>query len=218
MIEKTFIRVWLGNGVKPPIFDQWWDELGRMHPGFKMLTVSDREAVRMLPKELFKIWDEAGSLSQQSDIIRYLLLANEGGVYMDCDVMPLKPFTQLLEDPRPFAGKRSSKSFEAAVIGCPKGHPAAMELLKRFPKFFWEQKTRSSALTGPVFLSSVWFGRSDVRHLPTKTFYPYNGFHPPKRHEKIAIFEKRDFPEEMIAAHFSNMVWGGKPKKKLGDW
>jgi hypothetical protein len=76
-----------------------------------------------------------------------------------------------------------------------------------------EHKDRSASVqTGPAFVSAGWFGRPDIEHLPTKTFYPYNGFMAPKRHEKMMIFKNKQFPPEMIAAHFGNHRWGGKPK------
>jgi hypothetical protein len=91
-----------------------------------------------------------------------------------------------------------------------------MDLLDKLPAWFNAHPDRSSVVqsAGP-FLSSVWFGRADVRHLPIKTFYPYNGFGAPKRDQKLEIFRRREFPPEMLAAHFSNMKYGGKPKKRV---
>jgi hypothetical protein len=111
---------------------------------------------------------------------------------------------------------RSSKSFESAIIGSPKNHLAIYELINKLPKWFYEHINHSASVqTGPAFISSVLFGRSDVTHLPIKTFYPYNGFMAPKKNEKEYMFKNiKNFPEEMIAAHFSNHKWGGNPNKQ----
>lgn len=212
-IPKRIFRIWLGPKPIPDQFEEWWAEFKIVNPGWKLVTYRDADIEAALPASLKPCYANATSYSSRADIGRALMLWRDGGIYVDTNVKPLKPFDPLLEDHRPFAGLRSRKSFEAAVLGSPAGHPASEELIKRFPDWFEKFGPGiTSAHTGPQFISEVWFGRRDVRHLPTKTFYPYNGFMAPKRHEKEAIFKKADFPPEMLAAHFSNHIWGGKPK------
>lgn len=206
-IPPRFIRIHLGPAPIPPLFERWWQEFQVMHPGWDFMTLRDGELV---PPNLLDVFKHCTSYSNQSDLLRYVALKRYGGVYIDTDVMPLKPFDDLLER-SPFAGRRSSKAFEAAVIGCPAEHPAICELLERLPEHYW-QHAESSLPISAAFLSSVWFGRPDVRHLPPSAFYPYNGFGAPKRDEKHQIFQARNFPPDMYAAHFSNHVWGGRPK------
>ena len=143
-----------------------------------------------------------------------LALYQFGGIYVDTDVMPLRSFDAVREQGLPFLGRRSKKSFEAAVMGSPKKHPAFRACIEQFPSYYQKHRDRSNAIsTGPAFFSHVMFGRPDVLHLPPKTFYPYNGFMAPKRHEKEQMFaDKTNFPKQMIAAHFSCHRWGGKPK------
>jgi len=100
------------------------------------------------------------------------------------------------------------------VFGGPAQHPAFQTLIMSLPEWYKKHEGRAASVqTGPAFFSSVMFGRADVRHLPAKTFYPYNGFMAPKRDQKHELFNLADFPEEMLCAHFSNHNWGGKPKK-----
>ncbi len=213
-IPKRFIRVWLGPKSIPDIFEEWWQDFKNLHPDYEFVTITDNTEL-ILPKHIEDIYLNVDTYAGRSDIIRLVALYSLGGVYVDTDVMPIKKFDDLLKDPNPFAGLRSSKSFESAVIGCPAKHKAMKDLIDSLPEWYNNNVGRSTSVqTGPGFLSSVWFGRGDVRHLPIKTFYPYNGFMAPKRQEKQKIFQdKSNFPEEMIAAHFSNHSWGGKPKK-----
>lgn len=136
----------------------------------------------------------------------------KGGIYIDCDVMPLRPFDELTKLDRPFACRRSSKSFENAVLGSPPHHPATRRLVETYPGHFWSLSNRTAVTTGPQYVSEIWFGRPEIEHLPPKTFYPYNGFMAPKRDQKLEIFKAKAFPECMLAAHFSNHRWGGKPQ------
>lgn len=216
MIPKRFIRVWIG-GTKPipELFEQWWDEFKVIHPDYEFLTLRSWDELE-LTDEMKYIIDNVSSYAGQSDVARILALQQYGGIYVDTDVKPIKSFDSLIEsDDRPFLGKRSKVSFESAIMGSPKGHPAFDELVEKLPEWFELHRDRSASVqTGPAFVSSVLFGRDDIRHLPEKTFYPYNGFGAPKRDEKLKMFENNEFPEEMICAHFSNHRWGGNPNKK----
>jgi mannosyltransferase OCH1-like enzyme len=211
IIPKQFIRIWLGPKPMPKMFQDWWDDFKKIDPDFNFITLRDEVLMETQPI-LEDIYYSVDTYAGRSDILRLAALYELGGVYVDTDMMPLKSFNELLTD-KPFIAKRSSKSFESAVIGCPAKHPAMLELINSLPEWYLEHKDRSASVqTGPAFVSAGWFGRPDIEHLPTKTFYPYNGFMAPKRHEKMMIFKNKQFPPEMIAAHFGNHRWGGKPK------
>lgn len=214
-IPKRFIRIWFGNMIDiPNIFQVWWKEFKNIHPDYEFVTITNWNMLH-IPDEIKTIIPLVGTRAGWSDIARILALHQYGGIYVDTDVMPLKSFNSLINSEKPFLGKRSSKSFESAIIGSPKNHTAIYECIQKLPKWFYDHINQSASVqTGPAFVSSVLFGREDVMHLPSKTFYPYNGFMAPKRHEKEQIFKLKQFPNEMIAAHFSNHKWGGNPNKK----
>lgn len=214
MIPKRFIRIWLGPKEIPRLFEDWWQQFQVMHPDFAFITLKDIDVANLVPPELEAIWLHIDTYAGRSDLLRYLALQKYGGIYVDTDIMPLRPFDELLLEGTPFAGKRSKVSFESAVIGSPAKHPAWDKLFAEFPSWYADKAGRSTSVrTGPAFLSHAWFGRSDVRHLPTHAFYPFNGFGAPKRDAKIAMFADRSsFHPEAYCAHFSNHSWGGKPK------
>lgn len=212
-IPKRFIRVWLGPKQIDEMFEDWWSQFKKIHPDYEFVTLTDNHGIK-IPKNIKKIYDNVNSYAGRADVLRYLALDQMGGIYVDTDVMPLKSFDHLLDSDKPFIGQRSGVSFEIAVIGSPKGHKAWKDVFKVFPEYYENHIDRSASVqTGPAFLSSVWFGRKDITHLPKSTFYPYNGFMAPSRTNKLKIFRaKKSFPENMLAAHFSNSRWGGKPK------
>lgn len=210
-IPRRLIRVWLGSQEIDPRFEEWWEQFRDLHPGWETLTLSDEDS-NLVPESLADIYARCSTYASRSDILRLCALLELGGIYVDVDVMPLRPFDVLLDDHRPFAGMRSPRSFESAVIGCPPGHPAMRDLLASLPSWYLEQDGKAASVqTGPMFLSAGWFGRGDVRHLPTVLFYPYDGYMAPKREEKDLMFEEGNFPPQMLAAHYSNRRWGGKP-------
>lgn len=213
MIPKRFIRVWLGNSIMPAIFEKWWDGFKEMHPDYEFVTINNNNYKDFLLKDFENIFADCQTYSGQSDVLRYSSLHLIGGVYIDTDVMPLKPFDDLISSCEAFAGLRSKVSFEAAIIGAIAKSKQTSVFVEKFHDWYRETRLKSNAIsTGPGFLSRCWFGREDVKHLPIKTFYPYNGFMAPNKEEKRKIFQAKIFPPEMIAAHFSNHKWGGKPK------
>jgi mannosyltransferase OCH1-like enzyme len=198
----------------PYIFEQWWNEFKEIHKDYEFITITNINKIP-IPDNLKLIIKKVNSYAGISDILRILVLYYYGGIYVDTDVMPIKSFDNLVNSNKPFLGKRSSKSFESAVIGCPKNHPSFLKLIESLPDWFNNNIGKSASVqTGPAFLSAILFGREDVTHLPIKTFYPYNGFGAPKRDDKLKLFNnKNNFPNEMICAHFSNHRWGGNPNK-----
>jgi len=218
VIPKRFIRIWLGPKDIPETFNRWWCEFQDMHPSYDFITIGDDHGLTV-PESIAGIYKDVASYAGRADILRILALHEYGGVYVDTDVMPLKPFDDIIADGRPFAGKRSSKSFEVAVLGSPKGHPILQKTIDALPAWYEKNGSRScSVATGPAFLSSVWFGSEDVNHLPTSAFYPFNGFKAPSREQKTEMFsDKSNFPDDMVCAHFSNHRWGGKPKTPTND-
>ena len=220
MISKRFIRIWLGDKQIPETFEKWWQDFKVIHPDYEFLTITDNNYKDYyMSEELKEIFNKCETYAGRTDILRISILHQIGGVYVDTDVMPLKSFDAIINSDKPFLAKRSSKSFESAIIGSPKNHIALLDVLEALPKWFYEKEGKAcSVRTGPTFLSSVLYGRKDVTHLPTLTFYPYDGFMAPKREEKEIMFSNiNNFPEEMIAAHFSNRIWGGNPNKKKNE-
>jgi len=216
MIPKRFIRIWLGKNLIPHMFQKWWDEFKEIHPDYEFVTITDYDRIK-IPDTLISIYNNVGSYAGRSDILRIIILYNIGGIYIDTDIMPIKSFDTLLDKDMPFIGLRSGKSFESAVIGSPAKHKALSDLIDALPKWYSSHiDNAASVQTGPAFISSVWFGRDDIQHLPKHYFYPYNGFMAPKRSEKINLFKnKNNFNSEMYCAHFSNHRWGGKPTNKI---
>ena len=217
-IPKRFIRVWpagCGKSEIPALFEEWWQMFKDMHPNYEFVTITEYDMLDISDEIQFLI-ERTKTCAGISDILRLIAVYQLGGIFVDTDVMPLKSFDSLTEYDKPFLAKRSSKSFESAIIGAPQKHEAIRDVLNALPNYWKKHHNRyASVQTGPAFVSSVLFGRSDVIHLPISTFYPYNGWGPPSREEKLKIFgDVNNFPPEMIAAHFSNNSRGNTQNKK----
>jgi len=228
-VPKVLHRIWFEDfdGDEPPEpLAGYWRRFEELHPDWVLRTWrSPDEMPWMVNRDLFDLFDDflrrglAGepearyyrsAYGFRADIARYEIIAHEGGVYVDCDVMPVKPFDVLMSDPRPFIGWCSWQELDPAVIASPKGHPAALELLKRLPEVYkWIRAGKPSTppgSTGPKFVSGWWRHRPDVRRLPPVVFFP--------RHWTQKDHQTFDgpFAEQTLAFHRWNAGWteGGR--------
>lgn len=217
-IPKRFIRVWkegCGKLEIPPMFEEWWQMFQELHPTYEFITIVSYDQLNISSDMMFLL-ERTKTCAGISDILRIISLYQLGGIYVDTDVMPLRSFDKLTGINTPFLAKRSSKSLETAVFGSPKHHKALFDVLEALPNHWKMHYNRhASVQTGPAFVSSILFGRPDVMHLPRTTFYPYNGWGGPSKSQRLDLFKYVDnFPPEMLAAHFSNKVWGANKQRK----
>lgn len=96
MIPQVFHRIWLGSKPRPPMFDEFWDGFHDLHPKWSFFTWTDADDYSWLVNE--ELFRTRSTPSGQSDVLRIELLERFGGVYLDCDMEPLRPFDGLLAD------------------------------------------------------------------------------------------------------------------------
>jgi len=132
--------------------------------------VEQVDAASILPEtEVFSYRDGPGkgSFSAFSNLFRYKLLHEIGGIWADADILCLKPFTAL---PLPCVGWQGEKQLNSAIMRFPPGHPITIELYERAREMgrdiHWGQ-------TGPRLLSEVVLrNRGKITIMPQKAFYP----------------------------------------------
>mgnify|MGYP003109140818 CR=1 FL=1 len=233
MIPKNIMRIWLGKKKMPDLFEQWWEEFQVINKGYNFMTF-DNDSIKdvEVPKTIQPLIDDVtniGSLAGLADIYRILVVKQYGGIYIDCDFMPIRSFDLITDDPRVtcFSGKISKKYFLNCILGATKNHNAINEALYQFPKWYREHRHENCDIrTGPTFLNNVWQNRSDVTLYPKPYFHLLDQFKRMKvngkqtksldRETRFKIFADKDhFSDKAIAVHFANTNWGGKPKGKL---
>lgn len=159
--------------------EQWWSEFGRLHPDWELRTHRDPLDPKDWPLTRDH-WKHAANGAQFADLIRLEALHRYGGVYVDQDVQPLRPFDPLLPL-EAFAAWEDERCVPNAVMGARPDHPAIGEclqlMLSRLPGPTWE--------AGPGVLTAILPGRSDVLLLPPGSFYPVH-YRDPERDAKMA--------------------------------
>ena len=80
-----------------------------------------------------------------ADFIRYCILYHEGGIYIDCDIHPIKDIQYLFKMPFFFVRWPNDKRNLPynAILGSTKGHPLYKEILEECKKSYREKKNKS---------------------------------------------------------------------------
>lgn len=188
MMPKTFHRIFLDDPI-PSEYEANWEGLKRLHPGWKFKTWDSSKVAEAWLDKLAPLWDTVNAMAGRTDILRYEIMAREGGIYVDTDVQGLKSFEPLVHLEQPFVGWESQERLCPTVLGSPKEHPAMQELLLDLLVWVPEhEKERDPVIqTGPIFLTQAWGVRGDVTRMPVDAFYPVG----PTERKLLSSFKPR---------------------------
>lgn len=214
MIPKVFHRVWLDEPERDD-FAKFRDDLEAMHPNWEIRTWSSTDEILdggwMRNADLFaqaaRSEDPGPRFGLAPDILRYELLHHFGGVYIDTDVEPVRPFDSLIDDDRPFLGWEDDRRLCTAIFGSPKGHPALDKLIERLPESLEANADKDPTIaSGPGYATPLLREREDVRRLPVSVFYP---IHWSQASKGFKPFDsgKATYPDMTVAVHRWNKGW-----------
>lgn len=142
-IPFTFHFIWLGPKDLPEESKKNIASWLKKHPHWSAKLWTDKDRGCDLPgvetvliteypfRDLSPEYYEADNYGEKSQILRYEILFDEGGVYIDHDVACVQPFDPLMQKYDFFAGLEplsvtylsSSVYPSTSVIGCKPGHP-----------------------------------------------------------------------------------------------
>lgn len=171
MIPRVLHRIWI-EGAIPAEFETYWQAWERLHPGWELRTWRDGDLGWLTNRAQYEM---AVHAAQKADVARYDILARYGGVYVDCDVEPLRSLDDLLGY-RAFAGYEDAYSVCNAVIGTEAGHGAICTIVAELPASMTSHRAESVNMqSGPPFITEIlrrgWDG---LMLLPPVAFYPYH--------------------------------------------
>lgn len=147
MIPKRFHQIWLGEQRPPAIFYEWAETWRRHNPAWDLILwvenpeLIDRdspwnlsELPPMVNDDLIPLcakWvGEGPKLACAADIIRYELVMQFGGVYIDLDVEAFKPIDPVLEGVRLFNADEYGPAYGNYCFGATPNHPAMVEVVR----------------------------------------------------------------------------------------
>lgn len=177
-------RFWAGKTM-PEEYQEYGRQWAELNPGWEIAQWSFADI--LLFEELKPVFDslierDAGNHSielfvQVADVMGYALVERYGGVYVNCDIQPVRPLALLPLPNKAWASYENDEDGRIvnAAIGSPiKNDTFWWALLKGLPERYFANPTAEMVeTTGPAYLTDVARTRPEDLHVfPTWSFNP----------------------------------------------
>lgn len=168
MIEKIIHQVWVGPR-KPPF--KWLNSWRDMHPDWEYHLWTDKNLPSLKNRMSYIL---APEWERKADILRYEVLYNHGGIYIDADTLCLKRIDKLLDiEQDVFAVEEGVDNLIAnGVIGCSKRNKFMKKIINNVRH---DLSIPAWVATGPAFLTGmINKEKPDIKIYPAHYFWPYH--------------------------------------------
>ena len=178
-MPKKIHQIWLG-GTLPKAYQGYADTWKRFNPEWEYRLWMDKDVKEVdIPRR--DLFDSIKNLGQKSDFLRYHILNQYGGMYVDTDFECLKSFDTLAyADFLVGVGYRPVPLLYIGLIGSVPGHPVVKALTSAMKTVRGRNADEIFNTTGPHFFNNTFFKvvtkyMEGVVVLPTDYFYPFPG-------------------------------------------
>jgi mannosyltransferase OCH1-like enzyme/GR25 family glycosyltransferase involved in LPS biosynthesis len=173
-IPRIIHRIWVGSKPMPPEYHYYGETWKAHHPEWEHRLWTDSNLPTVL--YAFDALQNTTDVRSRADIIRYYLLYEYGGVYVDADFECLKAIDPLLDGLESFASKQDPSTLNIAILGSVPRHPFFHKALYYLPQWMNLHKSRGAEhKTGPRYITFLYTHfPSELSLLPTQYFYPYH--------------------------------------------
>ena len=200
MIPRIIHQLWIGDKPAPTNFmDTWRDK------NSTFVYMRWNEDLIKKHSNIFSCQnrvDEMEEINGKADILRWEILYQYGGVFLDADSICIEPIDDILMDTNCFAGWEQEQVrpglIATGTMGFPAKHPLvkqAVEWIKRNPVSVKETGQRAWLTVGPMLLTNMYNSnylfKREMTIFPSYTFLPihcsgleYNG------HGKVYAFQE----------------------------
>ena len=155
-IPKNMHFIWIGNNQIPSTYIQYIQSWIMHHQDWTFYLWNDNNLPTLINKELF---EHVNTYAQKADILRYEILYQYGGIYIDCDFLCVKNIESLLNPLNNlwgFSAYESNEHIAIGIMGFQQYDPFLSIIIDSIPYFYSTQIYKSiPAQTGPVFFTHM---------------------------------------------------------------
>lgn len=159
-IPKIIHQIWIGPRPAPTKFMQTWKD---KHPEFEYILWNEEEFQRRnIQFECINRINEIEEICGKADIIRWELLYQYGGLFVDADSICIESFNKLIEKKQPFCGYEHEQArpglIAVGTMAFPKNHPLpgmAIKWIKQNPISIQQTGKMAWQNTGPVLITRL---------------------------------------------------------------
>lgn len=217
---KNIHRFWMGREM-PEAYRQYGEEWQRLNPSWTV-RLWGQEHLELFP-QLHAVFAslfarDAGRQGvelcvQIADVMGYAIVERFGGVYVNCDMQPVRPLSALPKVSHAWASYENYEDGRIvnAAIGSPEANdPFWEELLRGLPARYFENPTAEMIdTTGPAYLTDVAQAHQELLTVfPVPTFNPVHWKQIPAGGDATEFMA--DLPSETIAVHH----WGHRKDQR----
>jgi mannosyltransferase OCH1-like enzyme len=178
-IPKKIHQIWLGSPV-PEKYKDWMESWKQFNPDWEYRLWTDKDLTEdQIHITDWDIFNEIGNMGQKADYLRYHILNQFGGLYVDTDFECLAPFDSL-RYAKFLAGITYDKNpiVNIAIIGGIPHHPIIERVLRTMEVKPGDSSKHVFNTTGPYFFTKCFFEEvgeymEGVVVLAPQYFYPF---------------------------------------------
>lgn len=174
-IPKVFHQIWINkeNPELPEKYTKYRDSWLALHPdwSYQLWNLDNLPFKTRFSQQLAQCTNYA----QMADILRYEILYELGGVYIDTDFECKKSIEPLLKDVRNFSCSEDGRTISIGLVGAEKKSKILEQCIINMPKVIG--LTVPTKETGPAFFTYAILNHGfngDLTLFPREYFYPYN--------------------------------------------
>lgn len=198
MIPKIIHFIWIGDVFKMPYkcMKTWTDK----NPEYKVVLWSNEEVQNSNWKNSKQLHDMLAKkdYAGASDVMRYEILHEHGGIYIDADTYCVKPLEDWLLDCEAFACWEQelvrNNLIANTVIGGVPGADVWKKCIDEVATKDCTEKKLAWLITGPMLVTDVFFkGQANLTVYPSQFFMP-------EHHS--------GYVSKVTGHHFASHLWG----------
>ncbi|HXK38335.1 MAG TPA: glycosyltransferase [Candidatus Paceibacterota bacterium] len=207
MIPKTIHYCWFGGKPKPELVQRCIASWEKFCPDFTIKEWNE-ENFDVKANAFTALMHKQGHWAFVADYVRLAALLNEGGVYLDTDMLLVQPLDNLLSN-KIFLGEEEPGMINVAAMGAEPHHP----FIRTCKDFYDTHMTER--ITIPKVVTNIYNGIEDkngIIVLPPAAFYPFGP-------TEIQHYKGQPLGSETYGVHLWNYSWGhplNKFFKQLG--
>ena len=208
-IPKIVHQIWLGGNMPESEKKMVKQVRENLDKDWEYILWTEENISNLKNFKNIESYNQTPNFGQKSDILRYNVLSEYGGVYLDTDFILLKQFDELL-DLDFFCGVSydDKPSLFNGLIGCSPNNNLINSLLEFDRPLMYNDAMKLMDSTGPFFLTRKVFKHivenKNICILPNSFFYPLPNF---DRSKSKGQDYKNYLEEESICCHMWSSSW-----------
>lgn len=213
MIPKTIHYCWFGRSPKPELAQKCIESWKKWCPDYEIMEWNE-DSFDINSNRYVKEAYEARKFAFVTDYVRLFAMYTVGGVYMDTDVMVLKPLDLYLLH-KAFSGFESKTNVPTGIMASEKGHPLIGEMLSYYDtaRFLNEDdsfnmKTNVETITSLLKQKGL-IPNGKYQEIENMVFYSQNVFCP-----DTARIEDQEYMKDTVTIHYFAGSWKSDSMRK----